>query len=135
MKYKVGDRITITKEMVEVLRKKSQGRFSVGDFTAWLGKTGVCYAQRLDREHGQMAIDWGENEKTNIYWLEEIGLEFEKPVFPEQTIMEADEDYLTPSELVVKGLIEEGWCEEHAIDRVKEITEAMAKRGIVFYQP
>ncbi len=136
--YKVGDEIIITKEMIfalmEVEKGKGRSLFSK-DWDAWLGRKGVCYAQRLDRLHGQMAIDWGENEKTNVYWLEDIGLEFEKPEFLEQSIMEADEGDLTTTELVIKALIEDGWCEEHAIDRVKEINEAMSKRGIVFYIP
>lgn len=131
--YKVGDKITITQEMVNKLNVKENTYY----YDRRLGKTGVCYAQRIDRTHGQMAIDWGEgeNEKTNVYWLEDIGLEFEMPEFLELPICFCLEEWLSDRELVIRSLMEQGDDEENANRKVDEISKAMEKYGIVFYRP
>lgn len=132
--YKVGDSITITQEMVAKWKHDFSSDVWSRDMDAWLGKKGVCQAKRLGRADGQMIIDWGE-EKTNVYWLENIGLEFEKLEFSELPIMECPEEFLTDRELVIKTLMKRGDTEAAATAKVDEVASAMDENEMVFYRP
>lgn len=129
--YKAGDKITITQEMVDRLNQK----LSVNLYSSWLGKTGVFFISRVTRSDVLMCIDWGDNEKTNTWWLREAGIEYEEPKCEVLPIMECEDDLLSTEEIVIRNLMRKGYSESEATSKIKEIAEAMAENGIVFYIP
>lgn len=131
--YKVGDRIKISKEIANKLREMPPYGHVYGSEE---GEEGTCFAQRLDRNSGQMAIKWDSGVKTNVYFLRKAGLNFEEPKFETLSIKECPEEFLSDTELVIKGLMEiKGISEYQANQVVEKLYPAMNKYGIIFYRP
>jgi hypothetical protein len=130
--YKDGDEIIITEELNKRLVEKLDKLF---DRDYPVGMRGVCYAKRFDRDTGWLCIEWDSGKHTNAHFLKEIGLNFEQPSFKKLDLMECPIELLSPSELVLRGIIEYGYTERAAESIFEDLEHVMNKLEIVFYQP
>lgn len=102
---------------------------------------GILQKKRLSHDSGQLIVKWEnpvgvEWSETNVYFLEDMGFEFEHPTFEKIPLIGCSDTLLGDHDLVIKYMmIQNKWTEKEVDKYLKPVYNAMKKAEIVFYRP
>lgn len=135
---KIGDIFVMTPEVLELIKRRDNIVYEC--FEDRKGLQGKLYANRLDIDGGNMCIDWEDGKQTNISFLDQTNIKYEKPTFPKISVKDASDSLLHERQIIEKHLLypndkislEERMTRKDVLEKIDRI---MDKFKMVFYRP